>query len=116
MPHPVYQDNWTFVQGETITRHYTFTNPDASPFNLTGYTVSCQFRKTWKSPVIVEASVPLTGPATSGALDLVVSDVLSAGVTADEVVYDIKATHPTLGTVRLVKGTCPVDHSVTRDE
>lgn len=115
MPYPVQVDDWPFIQGETITRHYSFLI-GASPFNFTGYTIRCQFRATHKGPVLVEAAVPLTGPAPDGELDLVVADSLSALVNKEELVYDIKATHPTLGTVRLVKGTCPVDLSVTRDE
>ncbi|CAB4211853.1 hypothetical protein UFOVP1419_37 [uncultured Caudovirales phage] len=55
--------NLKFDQGATWYKEFTDTNDDGSPFDLTGYSVRGQMRKSYGSTVVV---VEFTGGVISG--------------------------------------------------
>jgi hypothetical protein len=113
MPVPVAVDNWDLPQGESVARHYEFTNLDDSPFDLTGYTLYSELRKEYDGGVIATAVVALTGPATDGEAELQLTPFLSFKLK-ENVLFDIYAYHPILGGVRLVEGAVTITRAVTR--
>lgn len=113
MPHPVAQDNWDLIQGESVVRPYAVQNPGGSAFNLTGYTLWCEFREEPGKPVQVTATVAIAGLASDGQIELQLSPTLSFTVKKT-VKFDIYAWHPSLGATRLVEGIITLHPAITR--
>lgn len=109
MPAPVQIDNFGFNQGETPSpRHYEFLNGTGGQLDLTGYTLFSQARASAASlTVIATATLAFEGAASMGKVEMSFSAEESAKMFGI-CVYDVWATHPTLGSLPLVEGTITV--------
>lgn len=116
MPFPVTAFNWDLIQGENVALPFDLVNPDLSPFDLTGYTLYCEFRKEPKKTIQVQAAVALRNVATSGEIELQVTPLQSFAVKEkDEVIlYDIYVHNPSEGATRVVEGTITIHPAITR--
>lgn len=116
MPYPVTIDNWVLIQGESVSRLYSFTNSNGTPFDLTGYTAQCQFRRSASDiAVLWTPELTIIEPATLGQILLSMLDE-ETFLLDGTFVYDIKIFNSS-GTqaLRIVSGSVSVSPAVTRD-
>lgn len=114
MPAPVQIDDFGFNQGETPSpRHYQFKNGSGGDLDLTDYSLFSQVRASAQSfTVIATPALAFEGPASEGKVEMQFSASDSANMFGTPV-YDIWATHPTLGSLPLVTGTITVRPRIT---
>lgn len=114
MPHPVQTDDWILIQGEHVSRVYTFETSLGSPYDLSGKVLRCHFRRYPEGiEILLDASIVASNP-TEGEATLEILPPVSA-LLSGTLVYDILACDPDgTGAVRLVQGTVPVSPAVTR--
>jgi hypothetical protein len=114
MPAPVQIDDFGFNQGETPSpRHYHFLNGTGGDFDLSGYTLASEVRESASSlTVIATATLAFEGPASQGKVEMSFLAAQSANMYGT-CVYDVWATHPTLGSLPLVTGTITVRARIT---
>lgn len=76
-------------QGSDYSSIITLTNQNGTVMNLTGYTVSSQFRKSYQSSSKTDF-VATVHNATAGQIRLVLSSTASSAVQAGRYLYDIE--------------------------
>jgi hypothetical protein len=99
-------------QGTSYSTNITLTDDNDTAVDLTGYTVSAQFRKTYTSANSI-AFATATVPA-SGIVALSLSSNASANVTAGRYVYDVVLTSNTNVVSRVVEGIVTITPRVTK--
>ena len=74
--------NWNVAQGTDFGPvTLTFTNPDNTPLNLTGCTLTSDIRKLPGGPIVANATVTITN-ATGGIATYLIPHAVTAALTA----------------------------------
>ena len=115
MPYPVAVTNLTLIQGEDSSAwpQFALTNEDTSAFDLTGWTLTCQFRRVPSGGVVLTPTVAVIGAATDGVLEIQFTSAQSFALSGT-LKYDIFGTHASDGQRRLVQGEIGVEEAITR--
>ena len=74
--------DFTFERGITFTASITLSNPDATPFDLTGYTAKAQGRMPYDEATASWEASSANGYITITALTGVIDIVIPAAVTS----------------------------------
>lgn len=117
--------NTILEQGATFSRTFEITNPDGTPFSLSGYSFSAQIRKLPKdtgTPIAVFTctltapnliTISLTPTQTTNVLIPVIPDPKNP-VATTRYYYDCFATAPDTTVKKLVGGYLDVYPEVTK--
>ena len=100
-------------QGSTFTSQTTLTDLYGNGYNLSGFTVSAQAKKSYYSSNVFINFTTSIVDANSGVIQLSVSAANTANVPAGKLVYDITITDPTNTITRVVEGQVFVNPGVT---
>lgn len=109
-------------QGSTLRFQATWTNPDGSPVNITGYRVLFQIRLEPGSTATLLSfdSAALTAGQTiaplgpTGLIDITVSDEITAALVAGVRVWDLLVESPAGVRDKLIFGRAIIRSTVTR--
>lgn len=99
--------------GATFSREITYTNPDGSVFDLTGYTAQLQIRLTPSSSTAVISLNPNINVQT-GKISWTFSAQGTALLTAPKYVYALELTHTNGTVIRFIEGDVVVSPEVVR--
>tara|TARA_R110000796_G_scaffold31104_4_gene82731 strand:- start:1296 stop:1637 length:342 start_codon:yes stop_codon:yes gene_type:complete len=100
-------------QGSTFRANVDVTDSDGNELNLTNYTVAAQLRKNYSSTTAVEFTATISN-ATSGVLEIFLSDTQTDLLKAGRYVYDVEITSPGGEVTRVLEGQIEVSPGVTR--
>jgi hypothetical protein len=105
--------NLNIDQGTSFNVQVTLEDADGGAFNLTGYTVSAQIRRTYASltSVAFEASVE---NANTGIISLALSNTVTNAMKAGRYVYDVEVVSPGGAVSRVLEGQVEIFAGVTR--
>jgi hypothetical protein len=107
-----YQDQY-LEQGTTFTSEITLDDAYGNPFNLSGFTVASQARRTYYSTntaIVFNASIT---DANNGVIRISANSATTANVAAGKLVYDVIITTGNTVT-RVLEGQIFVSPRVTR--
>ena len=108
----------TADQGATFEYVLTWTNPDGTPINLTGYTARMQIRRRTTSQQLVETLTTENGKITLGGEDgtitLNLSDEDTAAMAPAQHQYDLELVSSGGEVTRLLMGYFVVRPEMTR--
>lgn len=107
-----YQDQF-LEKGATFTSEITLDDAYGNPFNLTGFTVASQARKSYYSSnatIVFDATI---SDANNGVITLSANSAATANVPAGKLVYDVIITTGNTVT-RVLEGQVFVSPRVTR--
>lgn len=99
--------------GATFSRNITYTNPDGSVFDLSGYTAKLQVRLTASSATAVIDITPSIN-TTTGVVSFTFSAAQTSSLTAEKYVWAIELTHTDGTVLRFVEGDITVSPEVVR--
>ena len=99
-------------QGSTFRYQVDLTTSSGDPYDLNGFTITSQIRKTYKSTVVVGTFTP-TNPAL-GRIILTLTDEETAAIAAGRYVYDVFIQGPGGQRYRVLEGMITVTPSVTQ--
>lgn len=108
---------FVFEQGTTISRTVTWTGPDGTPIDITGYSAAMQIRENYESPTTI---LSLASPAdiTVGGVDGVfvinVTAAVMTGLADGKYVYDFEVTSAGGTVTRLLQGALIITPEVTK--
>lgn len=109
-----YQDLF-LNQNETFTTSLTLDDVNGVAYNLTGFTVKSQARKSYYSNTIAINFDAAISDANNGIISLSASANTTANVSAGKLVYDVFMTQTSTGIVtRVLEGQIFVSPSVTK--
>jgi len=77
-------------QGTTYTNQITLDDDNGNPYDLNGFTVKCQAKKSYYSKSVVinfDASIP---DASNGVIQLSANSAVTLNVSAGKLVYDVR--------------------------
>lgn len=104
--------NYELEKGTDFVKNITFRNPDRTPLNLTGYSVSAKIRKYPSSTYYNTLTAIITDPA-QGQIRLSFSQQQSLLLTAGRNYYDVMLTDPQGITTKKLEGNIIVNESNT---
>jgi hypothetical protein len=116
--------NFYIEQGATFTLPFIWYEGTAdapgNPVDLTGCTARMQFRKSQKSPLILDASSENTPPQievgdTDGKITILLSDDDTDMLSTKSCVYDLEVEFPDGRVVRLLEGSVTVSPNITQE-
>jgi hypothetical protein len=116
MPDPVAEQEIVIIQGEDYTKipRLALKQGDGvTAFNLTGWTLTCQFRREPGMGIALTPTVATIAPATDGICELQYTSAQSFALTGP-LRYDIFGTHASNGQTRLVEGPVRLSLAITR--
>jgi hypothetical protein len=99
--------------GATFSRQITYTNPDGSVFDLTGYTAALQVRLTPSSATAVLTKAPSIN-TTTGVISWTFTASETSTLLAPKYVYAIELTNTNGTVIRFVEGDITVSAEVVR--
>jgi hypothetical protein len=99
--------------GATFSREITYTNPDGTVFDLTGYTAELQVRATATSATAMITKVPDIDIET-GKISWTFSATETSTLTASKYVWAMELTHTDGTVIRFVEGDITVSPEVVR--
>jgi hypothetical protein len=103
-------------QGATYNTQWYLSGEDGLPRDLTGFSVSAQFRPSYDSQTVYTFSAGVVDPATSGSFNLSYPASSSMALPASTYVHDIyleSGSGAGLYRERLAQGTITVDPQAT---
>lgn len=103
--------NLVIDQGSSFSTSIALTDNDGVALNLTGYTGAAQIRKHYTSSNAVSFSVAIN--VNTSEVDLSLTAVQTAAMTAGRYVYDVELTLGSLVS-RVIEGIVTVTPEVTR--
>jgi hypothetical protein len=95
-------------QGTTFSTSVLVTNDDGSAFDLTGYTVAAQIRKSYSS-----STATVADPSTAGQINLSLTATQTGTLEEGRYVYDVEVTSGVTVT-RVIEGLVTVSPQVTK--
>ena len=102
-------------QGTTFTSELSLDDPSGNPYNLTGYTVRSQARRSYYSSNATITFTTTVVNANNGVLKLEANSAITSNVRPGKLVYDVILTHTQTGQVtRILEGQIFVSPAVTR--
>jgi hypothetical protein len=110
-----YQDLF-LEQGTTFTTQLTLADSNGEPYDLTGFTVKSQARKSYYSSNTAINFVASAYDASNGVIQLSANSAVTANVSSrQKLVYDVRITDTASNNVtRVLEGQIFVSPSVTR--
>ena len=100
-------------QGATFSTSVLVTNDDGTAFDLTGYTVAAQIRKSYSSSTAVDFTATVTDPSTAGQINLKLTATQTGTLEEGRYVYDVEVTSGVTVT-RVIEGLVTVSPQVTK--
>lgn len=109
-----YQDLF-LNQNETFTTSLTLDDVNGIAYNLTGFTVKSQAKKSYYSDTIALDFNASISDANNGVITLSANAATTSNVSAGKLVYDVIMTQSETGTVtRVLEGQIFVSPAVTK--
>lgn len=108
---------WTIKRGLSWSRTIELLNPDGTAFDLTGYSVQSQVRRTEDDPsALFDFGVTIDSPATLGrfALSLTPVETSSSSLVVGSYLYSIVLTSPSGVKDEISSGAVRIRNSVTQ--
>lgn len=106
--------NLVVDQGADFETTITLEDERFDPINLTGYTVTGQVRRTYKSSTSSSFTITVTN-ALNGTITIRFPATVSAGMKSGRYVYDIYASSTTINrSYKVLEGILEIAPSVTR--
>lgn len=110
-----YQDQF-LEQGTTFISTLNLDDNNGTPYNLTGFTIKAEARKSFTSANVVIEFVPNILDANNGVIELSANSAVTANVKSRKLVYDVIIKQDSTGVVtRILEGQIFVSPSVTRN-
>tara|TARA_B100001063_G_scaffold229447_1_gene241663 strand:+ start:451 stop:783 length:333 start_codon:yes stop_codon:yes gene_type:complete len=100
-------------QGTTFNTSVLVTNDAGSEFDLTGYSVAAQLRKSYSSSTATDFTTAVPTPATAGQINLTLSATQTGALEEGRYVYDVEVSKDGIVT-RVVEGLITVSPQVTK--
>jgi len=100
-------------QGADYSASIDVTDNDGDNINLTGYSGAGQIRKSYSSTTAVNFTVTVASPATSGVLNISLSNSQTNAMKAGRYVYDVEITKASVKT-RVLEGQLEITPGVTQ--
>lgn len=125
---PAGRYSFTIEQGATTKFEIQYTDSDANPIDLTGYTARMHIRETYDATSTILAMTNVlesdgtginlnglsnTQPLTEGKIGVYISATKTAAFSFDTAVYDLELVNGT-EVIRLIQGTVKLSKEVTR--
>lgn len=101
-------------QGTDYSASIDVTDSDGDATDLTGYTGAGQIRKTYSSTTAVDFTVTVADPATSGVLNISLTNVQTNAMKAGRYVYDVEITSSGGIKTRVLEGQLEITPGVTQ--
>ena len=109
-----YQDQY-IEQGTTFNSNVTLDDSNGTSYNLTGFTIKSQARRSYYSANAAINFVVSIPDANNGVITLSANAAVTANVAAGKYVYDVMLTQPSTGLVtRVLEGQMFVSPCATR--
>jgi hypothetical protein len=106
--------NISIDQGSDFTSNVTVEGSDGITFNLTGYTVRGQIRKTYTSSTSIAFVASIDVPS-NGRITITLPAATTAAMKPGRYVYDLEIVETLTGKItRVVEGQVEVNPRVTR--
>jgi len=101
-------------QGADYSASIDVTDADGDTTDLTGYTGAGQIRKTYSSTTAVDFTVTVADPATSGVLNISLTNAQTNAMKAGRYVYDVEITSSGGIKTRVLEGQLEITPGVTQ--
>ena len=102
-------------QGETFTTSLTLDDSNGLPYNLTGFSIASQAKKSYytaNTAITFNASI---SDANNGIIQLAANAAVTANITSSQLVYDVFIRQTSTGTVtRVLEGIIYISPAVTK--
>jgi hypothetical protein len=105
--------NLLIYQGADFTIDFTVENDNGTAFNLTGYTVACKIKKHYTSSTSTSVTAAVLSPATSGQIQLSLTNGQTTTMKSGRFVYDVVITAASGTKSRVLEGSVSVLEGVT---
>ena len=105
--------NLLIYQGADFTIDFTVENDNGTAFNLTGYTVACKIKKHYTSSTSTSVTAAVLSPATSGQIQLSLTNGQTTTMKSGRYVYDVVFTAASGTKSRVLEGSVSVLEGVT---
>lgn len=101
-------------QGETFTTSLTLTDSNGDPYNLTGFDIASQAKKSFYSTNSIITFESLISDANNGVISLSANSSVTANITTSQLVYDIFIRQTSTGIVtKVLEGIIYTSPAVT---
>lgn len=109
-----YQDQF-LEQGTTFNTTLYLDDNNSVPYNLSGFSVNAQARRSYRSNNIVITFNTEVIDANNGVVSLSANTIQTSNIKSRKLVYDVIITENNTGFVtRILEGQIHVSYSVTR--
>ena len=105
--------NLLIYQGSDFIIDFNIENDNGTVFNLTGYTVGCKIKKHYTSSTSTTVTAAILSPATSGQIQLSLTNGQTAAMKYGRYVYDVVITATSGIKSRVLEGSVSVLEGVT---
>ena len=105
--------NLIIYQGADFIIDFTVENDNGTDFDLTGYTAACLIKKHYTSSTSQTVTAPVLSPATSGRVQLSLTNSQTAAMKSGRFVYDVVITSGSGIKSRVLEGSVSVLEGVT---
>ena len=105
--------NLVIDQGSDFSAIVSLRNQDATPINLSGYTVKSQFRKSYQSSSYKEFTVTVVD-AQNGKIRLFLAADTSSAIQPGRYLYDVEISSSTGERRRALEGLIILTPEITR--
>ena len=107
-----YQDQY-LEQGTTFNTQITLDSSNGSAYNLYGFSVSSQAKKSYYSSNVILQFTSSIYDASNGVIQLTANNYVTANVPAGKMVYDVIITDSSGNVTRVLEGQIFVAPGVT---
>ena len=102
-------------QGETFTTQLTLDDSNGLPYNLTGFSIASQAKKSYYTANTVITFDATISDANNGVIQLSANSATTANVYTPQLVYDVCIRQNSTGVVtRVLEGIIYVSPAVTK--
>ena len=105
--------NLIAYQGADFTNTFYVTEDNGSSFDLTGFTAAGKIKKHYTSSTSQTVTAAVLSPATSGRIQLSLTNSQTAAMKSGRYVYDVVITSSTGIKSRVLEGSVSVLEGVT---
>jgi hypothetical protein len=107
--------NLSLYMGDDFTMTINVQNPDGTPVDLTGSTVTGMVKKSASDTTAAgNLTCTLVTPATGGQISVLLANTVSSGLTTGPYVYDVQWKSAGNMILTLIAGTLGLTQDVTR--
>ena len=105
--------NLLIYQGSDFIIDFTVENDNGTEFDLTGYSAASLIKKHYTSSTSQTGTADVLAPATSGRIQLSLTNAQTAAMKSGRFVYDVVITSSTGLKSRVLEGSVSVLEGVT---